>query len=521
MGMHDTLFVQTHVGVDSDLHVKLERACGILLHPTSLPSRYGIGDLGPAATRYLDWLADCGIGWWQVLPLHPVGPGNSPYSGRSTFAGNPLLISPELLVQDELLEAGELEPLERLPADQVDYEQVLPLKRVLLERAAHRFHERASAAIRAELERYLETEGHWLDDYALYAALKRAHAWRPWYEWPAELAQRRPAALRAWRAAHADAIAQQQLQQFLFDRQWGGLRRQAAARGLRILGDLPLFVAYDSAEVWASRELFKLDREGRPKVVAGVPPDYFSASGQRWGNPMYDWNRLGVDGYAWFLRRLRRVLSWVDAVRLDHFRGYMAAWEIPADSDAATGGRWVPGPGRRFFEAVRQELGGLPLVAEDLGTITDDVIALREAFDLPGMAILQFAFRSEHRSDFLPYQLRRDTVVYTGTHDNNTSRGWYDEDASEEERDLARRYMASDGREIHWDLIRLALASVAVLAILPHQDLAGLGSAARMNTPGAEHGNWRFRLSDDLLTGWHRNRLAELISTYGRNPAWK
>jgi 4-alpha-glucanotransferase len=495
--------------------VILERSCGVLLHPTSLPGAYGIGDFGPEARRYLRWLADAGVRWWQVLPLQVAGPENSPYSARSTFAGNRLLISPDLLAQEGLLAEEDLADLPFFSKQRVDYERAIPFKRALLRRAWLRFNRSPPADLAGELAE-LRKRSPWLADYALYAALREAHFGAPWYEWPAELALRRPSALSAWQAEHMEEVEQQEFCQFLFAHQWGSLRDHAHGLGLRILGDMPLFMAYDSAEVWAHRELFLLDERGRPTVVAGVPPDYFSTLGQLWGNPLYDWKALERTGYAWWIDRLRHLLELVDLVRLDHFRGFMAHWEIPAAESTAIHGRWRPGPGHKLFDAIRARLGGLPLVAEDLGDISDDVVALREWLDLPGMAVLQFAFAPAPRSEFLPYNHERNQVVYTGTHDNNTTVGWYRDDASTAEKDFARRYLATDGSEIHWDMIRLALSSVANLAVIPHQDIAGIGSEGRMNQPGLASGNWRFRLTDAMLAPAHQRRLAELIWTYGR-----
>jgi 4-alpha-glucanotransferase len=496
----------------------MNRSAGVLLHPTCLPSPHGIGDLGPTAHAYLDWLATAGVAWWQVLPLNPPGPGSSPYSATSTFAGNPLLVSPELLVEDGLLDEGDLADGPELPDEWVDFARVVPRKRELVRRAFERFTQRPGA-MATELETFRALNRGWLDDYALFAALKEAHGGAAWSAWPAELARRDPAALARWRAEHRAAVEREVFVQLLVHRQWAALRNRATDLGLRILGDVPIFVAADSAEVWAHPELFLLDDELRPTVVAGVPPDYFSATGQLWGNPLYDWQRMAVDGYRWWLDRLAHTLAQVDLVRLDHFRGFAAHWEVPADAATAVDGRWVGGPGRPFFDAVAEALGGLPFVAEDLGVITDDVAELRDGLGLPGMAILQFGFSPEPRSSYIPYSHHRRQVVYTGTHDNNTTLGWFLGDASEGERELVRRYADSDGSDPSWDLIRLAMASVAELAVVPHQDLAGLGADCRMNTPGTAEGNWIFRITPWMLGEGIRDRLAELIETFGRAPA--
>jgi len=495
-----------------------ERSAGVLLHPSCLPSRFGIGDLGPTAAAYVEWLAGAGAGWWQVLPLHPPGPGNSPYSAISTFAGNELLVSPDLLVEDGILGEAEVADAPDFPRAWVAFDEVVPYKMGLLRRAYDRFRERQPAGLVQQLAAFRRRHQGWLADYALFRALRDSRGRQAWYEWPPELAARRPEAIQGWLEAHRDEVAFVEFCQFLFFRQWGALRDWAHELGVRIFGDVPIFVSRDSAEVWAGPDLFLLDADGRPTVVAGVPPDYFSATGQLWGNPLYDWERMARDGYAWWVSRLRQTLETVDMVRIDHFRGFASYWEVPADATTAVHGNWRQGPGRAFFESVAAALGNLPLVAEDLGEITPDVIELRKVLGLPGMAILQFAFSPRPRSSFIPYNLERDLVVYTGTHDNNTSVGWYHDDASEEERDLLRRYAACSGREVHWDLIRLALASVCDLAVVPHQDLAGLGSDCRMNTPAVGDGNWRFRITPAMLGEGIQARLFDLIETYGRLP---
>ena len=494
----------------------LDRSAGVLLHPTSLPSRFGIGDFGPEATRYLKWLAEAGVGWWQVLPLHPAGPGRSPYSATSTFAGEELLINPELLVEEGLLGAEDLEPAPDLPEEWVDYPAVERWKDELLHAAFRRHRAQPRVDLLQEMASFRESEGHWIEDYAVFAALKRFHDHRPWYDWPRPLAHRDPGALKSWTADHRWEIERVVFGQFLFFRQWTAVRQAASKAGISILGDVPIFVALDSADVWARPELFLLNDDRQPMVVGGAPPDYFSSTGQLWGNPLYDWDRMAEDGYAWWIARLRHELELADAVRIDHFRGFAAHWEVPADHDVATHGRWVPGPGRTFIEAVAEALGGLPLVAEDLGEITEDVVELRKGLGLPGMAILQFAFNPRDRSLFLPYRLEPDLVVYSGTHDNNTTLGWYLEDADDDERRFVRDYCGSDGSEVNWDFIRLAMASVARIAIVPHQDLAGLGSDCRMNTPAVAEGNWTFRITEWMLSREIRNRLADLIRIFGR-----
>jgi 4-alpha-glucanotransferase len=494
------------------------RGCGVLLHVTCLPGRWGIGDLGPEAFRYVEWLAAAGVSTWQFLPLNPPGAGHAPYSATSSFAGNPLLVSPDRLLADGLLCPTDLADAPTLPEFAVDFAAVATFKRRLLGRAWERFAAAPPPGVAPAFEAFRAAEAEWLDDAALFAALAAANGTATWRRWPKPLALHDAGALAAWRAAHADAVTFHAFVQFLFSRQFDALRAHARQHGVRLFGDVPIFVPLDSADVWARRELFRLDASGAPTVVAGVPPDYFSASGQLWGHPHYDWPRHAADGYRWWIARLRQALRLADLVRLDHFRGFAASWEVPAGKTTAVDGRWAPGPGRDLFDAVRAALGGLPLVAEDLGVITPDVEELRDSLGLPGMAILQFAFAPDGSSSFVPHALRRHQVVYTGTHDNDTTLGWWLGDASDAERDFARRYMATDGREIHWDLIRLALGSVADLAVVPHQDLAGLGSDCRMNTPGVAEGNWRFRITPWMLGDAIRDRLADLIRVYGRRP---
>jgi len=495
------------------------RTAGVILHPTCLPSRFGIGDLGPTAAAYVEWLAGAGASWWQILPLHPPGPGNSPYSAISTFAGNELLISPELLLEDGVLSEAEMAEVPDLPSEWVEFDEVKPFKIGLLRRAYIRFRDTSPPKLVRQLAAFRKQHRHWLSDYALFRAIRDGYEGAPWYEWPRPLAMREPQALIDWMQEHSQEVDFVEFCQFFFFRQWTALRDWAREMGVRIFGDVPIFVARDSAEVWAHPELFLLDDDRRPTVVAGVPPDYFSETGQLWGNPLYNWESMAADGFSWWMARLRQTLEMVDLVRLDHFRGFASYWEVPANADTAVHGRWMPGPGRPFFDAVRESLGDLPLVAEDLGEITSDVVALREELGLPGMAILHFAFSPEPRSTFIPYAVERNMVIYTGTHDNNTTVGWFLEEASEEEKDLVRRYTAGSGREVNWDLIRLALASVADTAIVPHQDLAGLGADCRMNTPAVGEGNWRFRITPRMLGEGIQARLWDLVEAYGREPA--
>jgi len=515
---------------DSRLHVLHRRLSGILLHPTSLPGRFGIGDLGPEAFRFVDFLADARQGIWQVLPLGPTGFGDSPYQCFSAFAGNPLLVSLERLVEEGWLGPQDLASAPAFSDTSVDYAAVIAFKEPLLARAADAFEERASREARERLDAFCRRNAAWLDDYALFTALKQAHGGRPWHEWDEDLARRRPAALERARRAHASAVRRCQFAQYAFYRHWGDLRRHCHERRVAILGDIPIFVAHDSADVWAHPELFFLERDGRPSVVAGVPPDYFSATGQRWGNPLYRWGALRARRYAWWIERMRGLLELVDLVRLDHFRGFEAYWEVPGSAPTAQQGRWVKAPGAALLRALRSALGDLPIVAENLGVITPEVERLRERFELPGMAVLQFAFGEDGGySPFLPHNFARRLVVYTATHDNDTTVGWWNDPGGasstrsreeiEHQRAHCRRYLGlRDDADVHWAFIRAAFASVADTAIVPLQDVLGLGSEARMNMPGRPEGNWRWRLEPGRLRPGVRDRLAELTVLYRRAP---
>ncbi|MEM7351069.1 MAG: 4-alpha-glucanotransferase [Acidobacteriota bacterium] len=496
------------------------RTAGLLLHPTALPGPYGIGDLGPAADRFLDWAAAAGQRWWQILPLTPPD-GCSPYSCLSSFAGNPLLISPQLLQQQDLLLEDDLAPVPTFPRDQIDLDAAAAWKSDLLRRSWQRFQDVADEVTRQRLQDFRQAARPWLDDWTLFAALRTRHQHRGWWEWPADLRQRRDAALEAARDAERTEIDYQAYLQWLFFEQWRRVKDEATRRGLRILGDLPIYVSWNSAEVWANPHLFELDDEGHPLAVAGVPPDDFSEDGQRWGNPLYRWDRLAEDGYAWWIARLAAVLKACDRVRLDHFRGFAGYWRVPADEPTAVNGEWVDGPGLPFFDVLRQALGDLPLIAEDLGVITPDVEALRRDTGLPGMKVLQFAF-GDPESPHWPHRCERDAVVYTGTHDNDTTQGWY-RTLDPPTRRRVLRYTGTSARRIHQGLIRLAYTSVADLAIVPLQDVFGLGSEARMNTPGTTRGNWTWRLEPDWLDARRAQWLRDLAEVSGRLPtevAW-
>lgn len=512
--------------------VAFPRSSGLLLHPTSLPGPYGIGDLGATAYAFLDTLARAGQRVWQMLPLGPTGYGDSPYQCFSAFAGNPLLIALDDLVSRGLLLEAEVSSARESPPDEVtygvNYGAVIAHRKPLWGRALERFDASAPPTARAAFDAFRATHAAWLDDYALFMALKDAHDLVAWTKWPADVAHRDPSALDRWRRDSAREIRAHAFAQFLFFDQWDRLRARARTYNISFMGDLPIFVAHDSADVWARRDLFRLRDDGSPEVVAGVPPDYFSATGQLWGNPHYRWDRLADEGYAWWIDRFRALLALVDRVRVDHFRGFEAAWEVAGDATTAMKGEWVKGPGAALFEAAREALGPLPFVAENLGVITPEVEALREQFDLPGMAILQFAFGTDPQApDFKPHNYPRNRVAYTGTHDNDTTVGWWTSGIGHStrseadlvsEREFALRYLGArdSGREIHWEFIRAVLASVADSAIVPVQDVLGLGSEARMNEPGTASGNWRWRLAPEALTPAIAQRLGALAETYDR-----
>jgi len=501
------------------------RASGILLHPTSLPGPFGIGDLGPEAYRFADFLTASGQGLWQVLPLGPTGYGDSPYACYSAFAGNTLLISPERLVEEGLLSQNDL-PHEQIPNNRVDFELVHKLKDALLLKAYEIYRRTTDTGLRSAFETFAQSYSVWLDDYALFRAIKEAHGGVAWTEWDPSLLRREPSALARVRESMRDEIEAQKYYQFLFFRQWFALKTYCNDRGIKMIGDIPIFVAHDSADVWTDPEQFKLDQNGVPIVVAGVPPDYFSATGQLWGNPLYNWDRMRAERFSWWISRVQATLQLVDFVRIDHFRGFAASWEIPGGDKTAERGRWVEAPGRELFTTIREVLGNLPIIAEDLGVITPDVEKLRDDFGFPGMRILQFGFSSDTKNIDLPHNYHKNVVVYTGTHDNDTTIGWFNSVAGEAstrsteqielERKFCMKYLNTDGEEIHWDFIRAVLASVANTAIVPLQDLMGLGTEARMNLPNSISGNWTWRFKADALTEAIGTRLKELSQTYGR-----
>ena len=505
------------------------RASGVLLHPTSLPGRFGIGDLGKEACAFVDFLAATGQRYWEILPLGPSGSSDSPYQARSALAGNTLLVSPERLLDEGFLVRKDLADVPDFPEDRVAFKRVRPFKRKLLGKAYERFRKGGAAGLRAEFDDFCLRHAAWLDDYALYRALRDASGGIVWNQWEEGLARRDPAALRDARERLGEQVEAEKFAQFLFFRQWASLREHCRQRGIRIFGDVPIFVAHDSADVWTHPDQFKLDARGAPRVMAGVPPDYFSSTGQIWENPVYDWDRMKADGFPWWIARIRAALDMVDVARVDHFRGFLASWEIPGGDPTAERGQWVTAPGRELFEALRAALGDLPLVAEDLGTITPDVDALREACGFPGTRVLQFAFSEDSTGRDLPHNYPRNVVAYTGTHDNNTVVGWIgsragvDSTRSEEqvrrECELALKYVGCrDRKEIHWDFIRAVFASAAHTAIVPIQDVLGMGPESRMNVPGTRTGNWAWRLRPGSISDEACARLREMTELYGRLP---
>ena len=497
--------------------ITLPRCSGILLHPTSLRGPYGIGDLGAGAYRFVDWLAANGQTIWQVLPLGPTSYGDSPYQTLSAFAGNTNLISLDRLVEDGLLTKGDLADAPPFPANSVDYGWVGSYHNQKLAGAWRNFSGGADQSLRREFERFVDENHFWLEDFALFVALKTQHRLRPWVEWEREFRRRDPAALAYAAANFAEQVNSERFRQWLFTRQWRTLKHYAKSKGVRLFGDLPIFVAHDSADVWANQREYFLDADGNPTVVAGVPPDYFSPTGQRWGNPLYRWDLMQADGYQWWIRRARALLKLVDYIRIDHFRGFEAYWEIPASEATAVKGKWVKGPGAAFFEAIRAALGELPIMAEDLGLITSGVEKLRDEFGFPGMKVLQFAW-SDPANPFLPHNHPVNCVVYTGTHDNNTTRGWWENEVDPGTRAFVKDYLGHDASNIVWDMARLGMRSAGRVFIMPMQDVLGLGAAARLNTPGKAADNWTWRMPADALNHRGKDALLHITRLFQRHP---
>jgi 4-alpha-glucanotransferase len=493
------------------------RSSGVLVHPTSFPGRYGIGDLGSEAYQFIDFLADSAQQFWQILPVGPTGVGNSPYLCYSAMAGNPVLISPEQLHMKGLLADEDLAVLPEFPTEEVDFGRVLPMKKALLLKACANFKTSASSEQQEQFAQFCQHQASWLDDYALFMALHDAFGNTSWNQWEPDIAKREPKAVEEWQQRLSDPIYYQKYLQFEFFRQWSWLKQYANGRNIRIIGDIPFYVAHDSADVWAHREIFALDEEtNEPALMAGVPPDYFSETGQLWGNPVYKWEKIQKNNFRWWLQRIEMMFEYVDVLRIDHFRGFSAYWEVPGSETTAMNGRWVEAPGVEFFQILKDDLGKLPIIAEDLGIITPDVEELRDRFEFPGMKILHFAFGGGPDNPYLPFNLERNCLIYTGTHDNNTTIGWF-EQIPDYERENAVRYLGGVSPEgINWDLIRLALSSVASLSMIPLQDFLGLGTEAQMNRPSKPEGNWKWRFRPDALSQELRDRIRTLTYTYGR-----
>jgi len=495
-----------------------ERGSGILLHITSLPSPYGIGDFGPGAYKFVDFLSQAKQRFWQILPLNPIdiSHGNSPYHSVSAFAYNDLLISPELLAKDGLLEKKNTTPSPRFSQGKVDYKKVIPYKKKLYREAYKIFKKRKKDK---EYEKFCTANSHWLEDFALFVVLRAHFRGKVWSEWPHDIRDREPESLRLLREELQENIEREKFLQYVFSQQWFRLKNYCHKNGIQIIGDMPIYVNYDSVDLWTHPELFKLDRRKKPYAVAGVPPDYFSDTGQLWGNPLYRWDVLKERKYDWWIRRIEHNLNLFDLVRIDHFRGFIGYWEIPAAESTAINGRWVKGPAEDFFNRLKKRFHPLPIIAEDLGVITPDVIKIMLRFGFPGMKILLFAFGEDHpMHPYLPHTYEKNCVVYTGTHDNNTVKGWFAKEARPEDQRRFFRYLGREvsKKEIHWEFIRLAMMSMADTAIIPMQDVLGLGKEARMNKPATTRGNWQWRLLSEQLTSFIAERLLEVTVTYGR-----
>lgn len=503
--------------------MNFERGAGILHHITSLPSRFGIGDLGPAAYKFVETLAAAGQKYWQILPLGQTGYGNSPYGCFSAFAGNVHLISPELLRDDGFLVDGNIADVPEFPPDKVDFGGAIGFKKILLTKAFERFRSTDDENVAAEFHAFCDANNWWLEDYAFFQAYREANDFKNWQEWDAPIKDREAVAMADAKANLDDAIFAQKFYQFVFFRQWEKLRRFATEKGIAVIGDIPIYVAFDSADVWCNRDLFKLESDGRPKFVAGVPPDYFSKTGQLWGNPTYDWERMRADGFHWWTERIRFNLSLFDIARIDHFIGFGRAWEVPGNEETAVNGEWVEIPGHELFMTLRRSLGDIALIAEDLGEMTPEIERLRDEFGIPGMRVLQFAFGGDAGNIHLPHNYRRELVVYTGTHDNDTTAGWA-KNIKKKKRGgppdpafaHAMEYLRSDGRNLTWDMIRAAFASVANIAIIPTQDILGLDNRSRMNLPASSGDNWSWRMKPDALNEKIVSKLREASEFYNR-----
>jgi 4-alpha-glucanotransferase len=496
--------------------MKSNRMSGILLHPSSLPGPDGIGDIGPEAYEWVNFLVQSGCNLWQLLPLGPTGYGDSPYQCFSAFAGNPFLISSTLLIDEGLLLLEDLQDRPDFSTESVDFGPVIQWKLKLLDRAYNNFVQKQPEEITEKFQQFINQEKDWLFDFALFMAIKEVNGGLSWDYWDDGLRKRDRKALKNFQDENKTLIESHMFKQFLFFTQWTGLKNYANDQGIKIIGDIPIFISFDSSDAWSNPELFYFDEDFKPTVVAGVPPDYFSATGQLWGNPLYRWEVHKQDRYKWWLKRINSTLKLFDFIRLDHFRGFVNYWEVPAGNETAEIGQWLPGPGADFFEVMQNELGVLPIIAEDLGEISTDVYKLRDQFDLPGMKILQFAFSSDPEDPFLPHNYPVNCVAYTGTHDNDTVLGWY-QSAPVEEKDFCRRYLARSGENISWDLIRAVWSSVAKITIAPLQDFLGLGTEARMNYPGRPSGNWSWRVLPHQINSELAQRINEINFLYSRS----
>ncbi|HTP79627.1 MAG TPA: 4-alpha-glucanotransferase [Bacteroidota bacterium] len=495
--------------------MRFRRSAGILLHPTSLPGKFGSGDLGSAAYHFVDWLVSAGQAHWQMLPIGPIGMGNSPYMSLSAFAGNPLLIDLEDLQRRGWLQPQDLANVPSFPTDRVDFSSVIPYRRTLLEKGASTFFKSSDQKDRKSFDLFSSEQKSWLEDYALFSAIQDSRPGEVWTAWAPDLALRKRSALQAASNDLRRRVEFHKFAQWIFSLQWTKLKQYANSRGVRLIGDIPIFVAHHSSDVWSHPDAYELNEHGNPRLVAGVPPDYFSKTGQRWGNPLYKWNVMKKQKFRWWVDRFRRTLDFFDILRIDHFRGFAGYYAIPASEKTAERGTWLKGPGAGLFNAVDRTLGKLPIIAEDLGLMTPDVTALRDRFQYPGMKILQFAFSDGADNPFLPHNFVPNCVVYTGTHDNDTTIGWYGS-APDHEKDFVRRYSATNGADIHWTLIRIAYQSVADMAIIPFQDVLGLGTKHRMNYPGTSTGNWEWRFSWDMVQPIHASAIRELTLMTGR-----
>jgi len=500
--------------------MELKRSCGLILHPTSLPGPFGIGSLGEQAFKFIEFLHSSGQSFWQVLPLGPTGYGNSPYQSPSSFAGNPLLIDPLKLAEKGFLPGAALNEIPPFPSSRTDYGGAADFNKAILEKSYLHFRSSGAVDNLQAFSSFCSREADWLDDFALFMALRNHyHGRNPlmWQQWPEDIARHKTAVVKKWQHRLADRVEENKFRQFLFFSQWGELKKEAAGKSISIIGDIPIFTALDSADVWANQQLFDLNKEGYPNSVGGVPPDYFSPTGQLWGNPLYNWPQHRKSRYSWWQARIAQALRLFDIVRIDHFRGFESCWQVAAGSETAEEGKWLKGPGSGLFSSVQNALGKLPVIAEDLGVITPEVKVLRESLGFPGMKVLQFAFGGGQWGDsiYLPHNYSPNCVVYTGTHDNDTILGWYHA-APEKTRDHVRRYLGVDGRDIAWDLIRLAYSSVASLAMTTPQDLLKLGTGARLNLPGTPSGNWEWRLTAGMLSQDIAGRLSDLAGLYGR-----